>query len=70
MQFLKYVADDLRKKYRNDLSRVAVVFPNKRAGIFFDDYLMSQHGTENRWFPRYYCPPVSSETFFKAPVVE
>ena len=53
MQFLKYVADDLRKKYRNDLSRVAVVFPNKRAGIFFDDYLMSQHESLPVWAPQY-----------------
>lgn len=53
MQFLKYVADDLRKKYGNDLSRVAVVFPNKRAGIFFDDYLMSQHESLPVWAPQY-----------------
>ncbi len=53
MQFLKYVANDLRKKFRNDLSRVAVVFPNKRAGIFFDDYLLADEDTSAIWAPRY-----------------
>ena len=53
MQFLKYVADDLRKKYQNDLSRVAVVFPNKRAGIFFDDYLIKEGETQPVWAPQY-----------------
>ena len=54
MQFLKYVAEDLRRKYQNDLSRVCVVFPNKRAGIFFDDYLL-QSGDETGavWSPQY-----------------
>ena len=54
MQFLKYVAEDLRRKYQNDLSRVCVVFPNKRAGIFFDDYLL-QSGDEAGavWSPQY-----------------
>ena len=37
MQFLQYVADDLRKRFKHDLSRVAVVFPNKRASLFFNE---------------------------------
>ena len=53
MQFLKYVADNLRSKYRNDLSRVAVVFPNKRAGIFFDEYLMGDGESQPVWAPHY-----------------
>lgn len=39
--FLKYVADDLRRKLGNDLSRTVVVFPNKRAGLFFNEELLS-----------------------------
>ena len=33
--FLQLVAQDLYKKIGNDLSRVAIVFPNKRASLFF-----------------------------------
>ena len=36
--FLKEIAQDLYKKYGNDMSRVAMIFPNKRAGIFMNEY--------------------------------
>ena len=53
MQFLKHVANDLRNKYQNDLSHIAVIFPNKRAGIFFDDYLLAHHEKTAVWAPEY-----------------
>ena len=37
--FLEYVADDIVNKYGNDMSRIAVVFPNKRARLFLNDYI-------------------------------
>lgn len=37
--FLKYVAQDLITKFGQDLSRVAVVFPNKRASLFMNEQL-------------------------------
>ncbi len=37
--FLAHVANDLLTIYGTDLSRVAVVFPNKRASLFLNDYL-------------------------------
>lgn len=37
--FLKAVAEDLYNKIGQDLSRTAVVFPNKRAGLFFNQWL-------------------------------
>ena len=40
--FLKAVARDLRSKRGNDLSRLTVVFPNKRAGLFFNEYLVDE----------------------------
>ncbi|NDV59753.1 PD-(D/E)XK nuclease family protein [Bacteroides sp. 519] len=40
--FLKIVAQDLFKKKGNDMSRIAVVFPNKRAGLFFNEYLVEE----------------------------
>lgn len=40
--FLKIVAHDLLNKKGNDMSRVAVVFPNKRAGLFFNEYLIEE----------------------------
>lgn len=37
--FLKLVATDLYDKTQGNLSKTAVVFPNKRAGLFFNEYL-------------------------------
>ena len=37
--FLEYVASDLLKKYGTNLSRTAVVFPNKRASLFLNEHL-------------------------------
>ena len=37
--FLEYVAEDMLSKYGTDLSRVAVVFPNKRASLFLNEHL-------------------------------
>ena len=39
--FLEYVAEDIVRKYGTDLSRTAVVFPNKRASLFLNEYLCS-----------------------------
>ena len=36
--FLKYVARDILEKYGNNLSDIAVVFPNKRAALFLKDF--------------------------------
>lgn len=40
--FLQLVARDLYSKTGNDLSRTAIVFPNKRAGLFFNEYLAAE----------------------------
>lgn len=37
--FLELVAQDILQKYGTDLSRIAVVFPNKRASLFLNDAL-------------------------------
>ncbi len=50
--FLKLVAEDLYKKLGGDLSRTALVFPNKRAGLFFDEYL-SHCSDKPLWAPAY-----------------
>ena len=39
--FLKLVAADLYKHTEGNLAHTAVVFPNKRAGLFFNEYLDS-----------------------------
>lgn len=53
--FLQLVAEDLLHKFGNDLSRTVVVFPNKRANLFFNDYLIpsNQKGGQPVWAPRY-----------------
>lgn len=50
--FLEYVANDLIAKHGTDLSRVAVVFPNKRASLFLNDFLAHQAG-HPLWSPAY-----------------
>ena len=37
--FLEYVADDILSKYGTNLSRTAVVFPNKRASLLLSEYI-------------------------------
>ncbi len=51
--FLKYVAEDLRSRFGSDLSRVAVVFPNKRAGLFLNEYLLELSDDTPIWAPQY-----------------
>ena len=50
--FLEHVASDLLDKYGTDLSRIAVVFPNKRAALFLNEYLARQAGRP-LWSPSY-----------------
>ena len=50
--FLQIVAKDLYAKYGDDLSRVAVVFPNKRAGLFFNEHLATETD-QPLWSPAY-----------------
>ena len=51
-KFLEYVAEDLLSKYGTDLSRIAVVFPNKRASLFLNEYLARLAGRPI-WSPAY-----------------
>ena len=50
--FLEYVALDIIRKYGTDLSRVAVVFPNKRASLFLNEHLARLAG-KPIWSPAY-----------------
>ena len=50
--FLKQVATDLYNRTNGRLARTAVVFPNKRAGLFFNEYLAQQSDTPV-WSPAY-----------------
>ena len=50
--FLKQVAHDLYHKLEGDFAHVAVVFPNKRASLFFNEHLVRE--TEHPiWSPVY-----------------
>lgn len=51
--FLKSVAEDLYRRFGGNLDNVAVVFPNKRAGLFFNEYLLECSGNTPIWSPRY-----------------
>lgn len=37
--FLQLVANDLYQKFGNELHQITLIFPNKRAGLFFNEYL-------------------------------
>ncbi len=50
--FLKQVAHDLYEKLNGDFTKVAIVFPNKRAGLFFNEYL-AQESQRPLWSPAY-----------------
>ena len=50
--FLEFVAEDIIKKHGTELSRIAVVFPNKRASLFLNRYLAKLSG-KPLWSPAY-----------------
>ena len=51
--FLYHVAADILAKHGNDLSRTAVVFPNKRAALFLNEHL-ARLAAKPLWSPVYY----------------
>ena len=50
--FLKLVATDLYGRMKGNLAHTAVVFPNKRASLFFNEYLYKEAG-KPIWSPSY-----------------
>ena len=64
--FLSEVAHDLYNKTNGDFSKTAVVFPNKRAGLFFNEYLAREAG-HPIWSPSYVS---ISELFQKSSSLE
>ena len=51
--FLKQVAEDIYRRFNGKLEDVAVVFPNKRASLFFSEYLLAANNGKAMWSPRY-----------------
>lgn len=51
--FLDCVATDLLQKYGTNMSRIAIVFPNKRASLFLNDHLV-QKTDAPIWTPAYF----------------
>lgn len=51
-KFLEYVAEDIINKHGTDLSRMAIVFPNKRASLFLND-LLARMANRPIWSPSY-----------------
>ncbi len=49
--FLKIVTDDLYTRLNGNFEGVAMVFPNKRAGLFFNEYLLEKIGDGAAWSP-------------------
>lgn len=51
--FLKLVAEDLYDKFNGKFEDIAVIFPNKRASLFFSEHLLAINGGKPMWSPRY-----------------
>lgn len=51
--FLQLVADDLYRKMRGNFQNATLVFPNKRASLFFSSYLWENAGGKTIWTPEY-----------------
>lgn len=51
--FLKLVADDLYGKLGGDFQDVTLIFPNKRASLFFNEHLWENAGGRTIWTPEY-----------------
>ncbi len=51
--FLSVIAEDLLSRFGTDLADVAVVFPSRRARLFFNNYLY-KHARTPVWAPQYY----------------
>ena len=50
--FLEIVAEDIIRRHKQNLSRITVVFPNKRASLFMNDYLL-KYANGPTWCPKY-----------------
>jgi RecB family exonuclease len=50
MTFLHLVVNDLKQRYPDNLSDVTLIFPNRRAGLFFNKYL-SENISKPIWAP-------------------
>jgi len=50
--FLKAVAEDIYRRFGDNLSRTAIVFPGKRASLFFNQHLLECAGRP-LWAPAY-----------------
>ena len=50
--FLEYVAEDVIGKFGTNLSRIAIVFPNKRASLFLNEAL-ARKVQRPIWSPAY-----------------
>lgn len=53
MDFLKLVADNLYAQMGGDLRNVTIVFPSRRASVFFNEHLYKAAGQKALWAPRY-----------------
>lgn len=51
--FLKLVADDLYQKLGGNFQDTCIIFPNKRASLFFNEYLWSNSEGKTMWTPEY-----------------
>ena len=51
--FLKTVAHDIYTRLGGNLENTAIIFPNKRASLFFNQYLLEIIGDKAMWSPAY-----------------
>ena len=52
--FLQQISNELISKHGNNLAKIAVVFPNKRASLWMNDYLLSAAEGKPVFAPQYF----------------
>lgn len=50
---MQIVADDLYEKMNGNFQNTTIIFPNKRASLFFSEYLWKKAGGKPIWAPEY-----------------
>lgn len=50
---MQLVADDLYEKMNGNFQNTTIIFPNKRASLFFSEYLWEKAGGKPIWAPEY-----------------
>lgn len=52
--FLKDISNEIIRTHGNNLARIAIIFPNKRASLWMNDFLLEAAGGKDVFAPQYF----------------